>query len=79
LAYELVNETTGEPLAMFDLAWPNGLQEGLSDPVTLLINEGEETKKVANQAKYRFFTDVDSFREYVQRDILALDEVGVMA
>ena len=67
--------STGDPIAIFDLAWPDGLQEGLSDPVALLIDEGEETEQAANQARYRFFTDVESFRNYVERDILALEPV----
>jgi len=74
-SYELVNESTGDPIAIFDLAWPDGLQERLSDPVALLIDEGEETEQAANQARYRFFTDVESFRDYVKRDILALEPV----
>ena len=32
LLYELTDEDTGKPLAILDLAWPNGLQEGLSQP-----------------------------------------------
>ncbi len=62
--YELTSES-GEALAVLDLAWPNGLQEGLSQPVALLIDEGPETEEAANQAGYRFFTSIDEFRAYV--------------
>ncbi len=35
--YELTDALTGEPLAVLDLAWPSGLQEGYRQPVALLI------------------------------------------
>lgn len=73
--YEVVDEATGEPLVVLDLAWPNGLQAGLSQPVALLIDEGRKTEEAANRAGYRYFTDIVSFREYVLREILAIDEV----
>ena len=74
IMYELTDGATGLPLAVFDLAWPNGLQEGLSQPVALLLNEGDDVEQVANQAGYRYFTNVDAFREYVTREILAVHE-----
>ena len=73
LLYELTDPETGEPLAVLDIAWPQGLQEGLSEPVALLIDEGSETEQQASRAGYRFFTNVDDFRTYVQREILALE------
>lgn len=75
-AYELADPTTGEALAILDLAWPSGLQEGLTQPVALLIDEGRETEEAANRAGYRYFTDTDSFRKYVESEILALEPVG---
>jgi hypothetical protein len=72
--YELNDAVTGEPLAVFDLAWPNGLQEGYSQPVALLIDEGHETEQAANRAGYCYFTDVEAFRDYVQYEILAMHE-----
>ena len=35
IQHELAHPETGDPLAILDLAWPNGLQEGFSDPVAL--------------------------------------------
>jgi hypothetical protein len=46
--FELVDEESKEPLAFLDLAWPDGLQEGLSQPVALLLDEGPEVEEVAN-------------------------------
>ena len=74
--FELTDSETGEPLAVLDLAWPNGLQEGFSQAVSLLIDEGRETEEAANRAGYRYFTDVEAFRSYVEREILALTPVG---
>jgi hypothetical protein len=72
LEFQLTDEE-GNELALFDLAWPHGLQEGLSNPVALLINEGVETLSAAGSAGFLYFTDVDSFKNYVQSDILAKD------
>lgn len=71
LLFELVDEETGAVLANLDLAWPEGLQPQLSQPVTLLLNEESATEEAANKAGYRFFTDFASFKRYVNREILA--------
>jgi hypothetical protein len=70
--YELVDSDTEEPLAVLDLAWPDGLQEGYSQPVALLIDEDVELEQIANRAGYLFFTKVDSFQQYVESEVLAL-------
>ncbi len=57
--------------AMLDLAWPRGLQEGLSEPVALLIGEGPEVEEAAGQAGFRYFTNARKFRGYVRKEILA--------
>ena len=74
LMHELIDPQSDEVLAALDLAWPSGLQEGFSQPVAVLIDEGQEIEEIANQAGYRFFTSVKSFREYVRREILASAE-----
>jgi hypothetical protein len=73
MLYELTDEESNESLAVLDLAWPTGIQVGLSDPVALLIGEDTDTLEIASQAGYRCFTEVDDFRTYVKRDILALE------
>jgi hypothetical protein len=70
--HEVADPTTGEPLAVFDLAWPDGLQSGLSQPVALLIEEGDDTEAVANRLGYRFFTALPDFKRYVESEIMAL-------
>ena len=68
----MANETTGEPLAVLDLAWPFGLQEGFSQPVALLIDEDPEVEGIVSRAGYRFYTNSEAFRQYVTEEILAL-------
>ena len=76
LDYQIVDENTGEILAILDLAWPGGLQEGYSQPVALLIDEDQYTRRIASQAGFRFYTDVESLKQYVRDRILALSVVA---
>ena len=69
LGFELTDEED-QTIAILDLAWPDGLQEGLSQPVALLIDEGRDTQEATNSQGYRFFTDVDRFREYVSSEVI---------
>jgi hypothetical protein len=69
--YELADEVTGKALAIFDLAWPEGMQLELTEPVALLLNEPPEVEHVAAERGLRFFTSVSALREYVEREILA--------
>jgi hypothetical protein len=75
LYYELTEPETGELRAVFDLAWPEGVQEGLSQPVTILLNEESDVEEAANAAGFRFFTDVGAFKEYVEEDLMGDEEV----
>ena len=70
--YELVDEATEELLAVLDLAWPDGFQQGYSQPVALLIDEGSEIERIVSQTGFRFYTDVDSLKRYVGEEILAI-------
>jgi hypothetical protein len=73
LAYDFADAATGEQKAVFDLAWPNGIQEELSQPVAVLLNESNETLAIANRAGYRCFRSTEEFRQYVESEILARD------
>jgi len=70
MIYELCDKETGKSLAMLDLAWPEGIQEGYSKPVAILIDEGQEIERIVSKEGYVFFTDVESFKEYVSKEIL---------
>ena len=74
LLHELSDFESGRPLAVIDLAWPKGLQEGYSEPVALLIDEDRETQEIVHRAGYRFFTDTEGFQRYVRQEVLDLEE-----
>ena len=73
LGYELPLADNGDAIVL-DLAWPNGIQEGLSRKVALLIDETPETLAIVNHADYEYFTNADDLKRHVQREIL--DENG---
>lgn len=70
LAYDYADPAGGKQKAVFDLAWPHGIQEELSEPVAILLNESSDTIALASQAGYRCFTSIDDFKAYVREDIL---------
>lgn len=70
LSWDLANETTGEQLAVVDLAWPRGIQEGLSGKVAVLIDEDTATHQVVADAGFRCFDSVERFRAYVRQEVL---------
>ena len=79
LAFDFADEVSGEQKAVFDLAWPNGIQEELSQPVVILLNESTETLALASRAGFRCFTATQDFKDYVERDILASEGQSVPA
>jgi len=70
LTFDFADAETGEQRAVFDLAWPNGVQEELSQPVAVLLNESTETIAVASGAGFRCFTDIEGFKAYVVAEVL---------
>lgn len=76
ILFELADQETGEPLAVLDLAWPDGLQEGFSQPVALMLDEEQETWELVSSIGFRYFTNPDSFRSYVIKEILANEELA---
>jgi hypothetical protein len=48
MSYDFADPDTGEQRAVFDLAWPNGIQEELSQPVVVMLNEGPEAIAIAS-------------------------------
>ncbi len=72
MEYELAHPETGDPLAILDLAWPNGLQPGYSDPVALLLGEEQQTLQIANDHGFRHFTSAEAFKRHAETEVLAL-------
>ena len=71
MSFDYSDAETGEQKAVFDLAWPVGLQEELAQPVAILLNEDSETLAIASQAGFKFFTTVEEFRHYVMTEIVS--------
>jgi hypothetical protein len=67
IMYELITDI------VLDLAWSNGLQEGKSQPVALILEKDNQVEAAANAAGYRYFTSINSFKDYVTHEILVLD------
>jgi hypothetical protein len=55
---------------LFDLAWPDGLQPGLSAPIAVLLNATADVLSFASGAGFRCFTSSASFRAYIETEIL---------
>jgi hypothetical protein len=72
LAYDFADPATGEQRAVFDLVWPAGIQEELTQPVAVLLNEEPATLALASAAGFRCFTSPADFRAYVEREILGV-------
>ena len=70
LEHELAHPDTGDPQAILDLAWSNGLQESYSQPVAVLLDEEKRTLQIANDHGFRHFTSIAAFQEYVETEIL---------
>lgn len=74
VSYDFADPETGHHRAIFDMAWPTGLQDSLSQPVAVLLKEGSEVMTLANHAGYRCFTSVEGFKRYVNNEIIQESE-----
>jgi hypothetical protein len=72
VSFDYADPETGMQRAVFDLAWPDGLQSGLSGPVAVLLNEETDVLSLASAAGFRCFTVPSDFRAYVEDEILRL-------
>lgn len=79
LSYDFTDMESGEQKAIFDLAWPEGIQKGLSQPVAILINEAPEVIGLANKTGFRCFTDVNDFKRYIATEILKEESYSTLA
>ena len=69
LRHELTDEQ-GRQIAILDLAWPDGVQPGLTQPVSVLIDEADEVEDAASLAGFRCFSSPRAFRKYVTDEVL---------
>jgi len=73
IGFDYADPVTGVQMALFDLAWPEGLQPGLSAPIAVLLNEGSDVLALASRAGFHCFTSSADFRAYVETEILHLE------
>lgn len=62
--YSAVIGYAGTPI-IIDVAWPDGLQEGFTEPVAPMINEEPGDIYRVNAVGYRVFTRADDLKNYV--------------
>lgn len=55
---------------ILDIAWPDGVQTGLSKPLALLLNESEDVYSAANRCGYTYLTDIQDFKDYVKANYI---------
>ena len=67
---ELLDDT-GNIVSIIDLAWPQGIQSGLSEPIALLLNETAETQAIVSKYGYRYFTSVFDLKEFISVNYLS--------
>ncbi|MFN6134889.1 MAG: hypothetical protein ACK475_01230, partial [Bacteroidota bacterium] len=70
VSFDFADPQSGVQRAVFDLAWPSGLQEELSQPVAVLLNEDASTIRIAGDAGFRCFSDAKSFKRHVEVEVL---------
>ena len=63
-------DTNENEVAIIDIAWPQGIQAGLSEPIAVLLNETQETQAAVSKYGYRYFTTTDDFKAYIEEQIL---------
>lgn len=57
---------SGRNQVYLDVAWPSGLQDGISEPVAFLFYPDEDVILQASQAGFMVFTDQEQLRNYVR-------------
>ena len=61
----------GTEVAIIDLAWPQGIQVGLSEPIALLLNESAETQAAVSKYGYRYFTSTEELKSFITNGYLS--------
>ena len=69
--HELCDGTNGEPVAILEIAWLRGVQEELTEPVAIEIDEPREVVAAAGRVGVRCFSSVRDFKRYVQAPVLS--------
>jgi len=63
---EIADPETQALIVVGDLVWPNGVQEGLGDPIVFELGADEAVVAQLNALRYRCFTTSDSLRRFLE-------------
>lgn len=63
--FELVDDISGEVLAVADLAWPDGVQPGLTQRVAFLLESDPELERRLGEMGYQFFVSKEALAHYL--------------
>jgi len=67
--YEITDEE-GKELAIFNLAWPQGIQVGLSKPIAFLVDQPQQVFDIANRSGFTYFINFEDFKTHVEENYL---------
>lgn len=73
--HEICDDETGEVLAVADIAWPEGIQTGRTEPVALLLAPDPVTEAHLGERGYRFFTSTQRLVWHLE-ELLGVDIDG---
>lgn len=65
--YYEITDAQGEVLTIADLAWPDGVQKGYSEPLALLLEEDKEQADILSQAGYHVYFSIESLKKYLNQ------------
>ena len=57
---------SGDNSVQLDVAWPDGLQFGISEPIAFLFDPDEDIIQRGSQAGFKIFTDLEQLRSYAR-------------
>lgn len=73
--HEICDDDTGDVLAVADIAWPQGIQTGRTEPVALLLAPDPEIEAHLGERGYRFFTSTRRLVWHLE-ELLGIDIDG---
>ncbi len=73
--HEICDDDTGDVLAVADIAWPQGIQTGRTEPVALLLAPDPQTEAHLGERGYRFFTSTKRLVWHLE-ELLGVDIDG---
>lgn len=68
--HEILSEQE-EQIVIVDLAWPDGIQAGLSEPIALLLNGTPDDYQLLSNLGYEYFSSIGRLRAHVSSHFLS--------